>query len=92
MCDDWYSGVYGGACFGTPIVSRLRPASSPPRVAVKPARPKVRQKVIWLESRKWGGKQNTPAVYLHSVGTKSARIELADKSEKIVRLSSLRWS
>lgn len=54
-------------------------------------RPKVRQRVIWLESRKWGGKQNTPAVYLHGVGTKSARIELADKSEKTVRLTSLQW-
>jgi hypothetical protein len=54
-------------------------------------RPKVGQRVIWLEQRKWGGKQNVPAKYLHGVGKTSARIEIDGGEEKTVRLSSLRW-
>lgn len=54
-------------------------------------RPKIGQSVVWLQQRRWGGKQNVPAKYLHGVGKASARIEVDGGEEKTVRLSSLRW-
>lgn len=54
-------------------------------------RPHVGQRVIWLQQRKWGGKQNVPAKYLHGVGHNSARIEIEGGEEKTVRLKSLTW-
>jgi hypothetical protein len=53
--------------------------------------PHVGQRVTWLQQRRWGGKQNVPAKYLHGVGVWSARIEIDGGEEKTVRLSSLRW-
>jgi hypothetical protein len=42
-------------------------------------------KVIWQESRTWGGKQNTPAKFIEYRGDKSARIKVGD-TERTVRL------
>lgn len=47
--------------------------------------------VIWLESRTWGGKQNTHAEFIRYVGGKSARIKAYGK-ERTVRTVWLRAS
>lgn len=53
---------------------------------VEQARPG--QEVVWLQQRKWGGKQNQPAIFLRPVGERSARI-LVNGVNRTVRLSSL---
>lgn len=52
--------------------------------------PRPGQEVVWLQQRKWGGKQNQPAIFLRPVGKHSARIEV-NGFNKTVRLSSLQW-
>ncbi len=51
---------------------------------------KIGDKVIWQETRKWGGKQNCPATFLGYVGKKSisAQIDVAGQ-RKTVRVANL---
>jgi hypothetical protein len=55
-------------------------------------RPRPGQQVIWLQQRKWGGKQNVPAVFLRAVGLLSARIKVDGLGNKTVRWASLSWN
>jgi hypothetical protein len=43
-------------------------------------------KVIWQESRTWGGKQNTPAEFVEYRGDKSARIKIGDVERTVRRV------
>lgn len=52
--------------------------------------PRPGQEVVWLQQRKWGGKQNQPAIFLRPIGKRSARI-LVNGVNKTVRLSNLSW-
>lgn len=55
------------------------------------AYPRPGQEVVWLQQRKWGGKQNQPAIFLRAIGKHSARIAVNGVA-KTVRLSSLQWT
>jgi hypothetical protein len=66
----------------------------PTNSAVK--RPRVGQRVTWLQQRKWGGKQNVPATFQcmarNGLSETSAVIKIdGEQEERTVRLSSLRW-
>lgn len=58
-------------------------------------RPKMGQRVVWLQQRKWGGKQSVPATFQcmarHGLSRTSAVIRIDGNGEKTVRLKSLRW-
>lgn len=50
------------------------------------------ERVVWYESRTWGGKQNTEAEFVRYAGDKSARIKTYGPKgkERTVRLVWLR--
>lgn len=58
-------------------------------------RPKVGQRVTWLQQRTWGGKQNVPATFQcmarNGLSNTSAVIKIDGNGERTVRLKNLRW-